>query len=143
MNAEINNHGRSNCPISHALDLFGDKWTLLIIRDIVLFGKNKFSEFLTSDERIATNIARNRLQKLTENGFLTKKIMTGKHWTIPYTLTEKAIDLVPLLIDLTEWGAKYGTAGALADLAESININKEKTIAEIQKKLRDQVSLPA
>lgn len=138
MNAEINVYSRSNCPISYALDLFGDKWTLLIIRDIIFFRKNKFSEFLASDEKIATNIARDRLKKLTENGFLTKKIMPGKHWTIPYTLTEKAIDLLPVLIDLIEWGAKYGPTWDMEGLIEGASLNRAKTIADLQKKLREQ-----
>src|SRR5271154_2631739 len=67
-------NGRSACPISYSLDIFGDKWTMLIIRDLLVFGKDSFSEFMCSDEKIATNILTDRLNVLLQEGFVTKHI---------------------------------------------------------------------
>ena len=98
---------RSDCPISFTLDFFGDKWTFLILRDIV-FGKKRFyKEFLDAGEGIATNVLSDRLKMLEQNGILKsekyEKIKTKK----VYKLTEKGKDLIPMLLEMILWGAKY------------------------------------
>ena len=92
--------GKSHCPINFTLELLGDNWSLLILRDIHLFGKRRFKDFLESEEGISTNILADRLGKLERSGILEK--VHGL-----YQPTEKGLDLLPLLIEMSLWGAKY------------------------------------
>ena len=119
---------RSACPISFSLDLLGDKWTLLILRDLVFAGKSTYSEFLQSAEKVATNILANRLAALEAQGFISKKVAADKKSKFTYRLTDKGLDLLPLLIEITLWGAKYSPAGGDASLLEQLASDKEGTI---------------
>lgn len=98
---------RSECPISSALDIIGDKWSLLIIRDIALSGKNTYNEFLKGEEKIATNILADRLVMLDEAGILVKEEHPDSKAKIFYRLTQMGIDLVPLLVETILWSDKY------------------------------------
>jgi len=102
-------HNKSLCPINQALELFGDKWTLLIIRDIMFEGKNTYRGFLQSEEKIASNILADRLNMLEREGLLVKKSDPSHKQKIIYTLTEKGIDLLPVLIEVGVWSSKYKT----------------------------------
>lgn len=98
---------RSKCPISLALDIFGDKWSLLIIRDIMFFNKNTYGDFIESEEKIATNILADRLSMLERVGILTKDKhpkSRAKHF---YKLTPKGIDLMPTMMEIIVWSDKY------------------------------------
>jgi len=98
---------RSHCPITFALDLFGDKWSLLILRDILFKNKKYYQEFSKSEEGIATNILADRLLKLENNGFITKtKDETNKKQNI-YSPTKKSQDLIPMLVEMIAWSAQY------------------------------------
>ena len=98
---------RSDCPISSSLDVWGDKWSLLIVRDL-MFGKQcTYGEFLKSDEKIATNILASRLLMLEENGIISKQNHPDSKAKVLYKLTEKGIDLLPLLIEINLWAEKY------------------------------------
>ncbi len=97
---------RSYCPTNLAIEVFGDKWTLLIIRDLIL-GKRYFREFLQSEEKIASNILTDRLSMLEKEGIITKaKDLTHKQKII-YSLTEKGIDLFPVIVAIAAWSVKY------------------------------------
>ena len=98
---------RSDCPISPALDIFGDKWTLLILRDLIFKGKNTYSDFLGSEEKIATNILADRLAMLECAGIITKHKHPDSKAKILYKLTSKGIDLIPALVEIIEWSEKY------------------------------------
>src|SRR6266700_7708596 len=98
---------RSDCPINFALELFGDPWSLLIIRDIVYFGKNTYGEFLASEEGMATNILANRLAHLEHQGLLVKKLSEKDKRKEEYALTEKGLDLIPVLVEMANWSAQY------------------------------------
>ena len=98
---------RSDCPISFALDIFGDKWSLLIVRDIVLLGKASYGNFLKSKEHIATNILANRLALLESAGIIKKTLNTKDKRKDIYALTRKGIDLLPVLLEISIWSAKY------------------------------------
>lgn len=98
---------RSQCPISYALDLFGDKWTLLIIRDMIFDGKRFNSDFQQSEEGIATNILSNRLKKLEANGIITSQVYPKLKTKKEYHLTEKGKSLVPVLVEIIIWSALY------------------------------------
>jgi len=96
---------RSDCPISFSLELIGDAWSLLIIRDIVFAGKHTFAEFLNSGEGIARNILSDRLARLEAMGLIVKKPHPTdgrKDW---YAATEAGLDLIPVLLELSAWGA--------------------------------------
>lgn len=98
---------RSDCPISCSLDLVGDKWSLLIIRDMLYLEKSTYNEFLSSREGISTNILNDRLIKLTEIGFITYE---GTAKRKKYSLTKKGLDLKPVLEAIALFGIKHSTA---------------------------------
>jgi DNA-binding HxlR family transcriptional regulator len=97
---------RSVCPVSCSLEVLGDKWTLLIVRDL-LKGKSAYGDFLQSDEKIATNILADRLACLEYNGLVTKTIAPDKKSKFLYQLTEKGLELKPVLNELFKWGMKH------------------------------------
>jgi DNA-binding HxlR family transcriptional regulator len=101
---------RSDCPISCTLDLLGDKWSLLIMRDLLFFEINSFGEFLLSDEKIARNILSDRLNDLTERGFVVKEVSPQNKSKFLYYPTEKAVDLVPILLQMAAWSEKHTPA---------------------------------
>ena len=98
---------RSQCPISTALDIFGDKWTLLVIRDLLFNQKKTYGEFLDSEERIATNILSDRLSLLERTGIVSKQKHPYHGLKIVYSLTQKGIDLIPVLVEIIAWSEKY------------------------------------
>ncbi|HLZ64035.1 MAG TPA: helix-turn-helix domain-containing protein [Ktedonosporobacter sp.] len=100
-------HRRSDCPINFSLETFGDSWSLLIVRDIVYFGKKTYGEFLASEEGIATNILASRLALLEQKGILVKKPDATEKRREVYTLTEKGLDLIPILVEMSNWSAEY------------------------------------
>lgn len=100
---------RSDCPISCSLEIWGDKWSLLIIRDLMLKKECTYGEFQKADEKIASNILATRLQNLLENGIIDKKYHPDNKLKILYHLTEKGIDLVPVIVEINLWGDKYLT----------------------------------
>ena len=95
------------CPISSALDFLGDKWSLLIVRDIMFKHKNTYGEFLASDEKIATNILADRLVQLVAQGILSKSEHPENRVKNVYRLTDKGLDLMPLLMEVIVWSDKY------------------------------------
>lgn len=106
---------RSNCPLTSALDIVGDKWSLLIIRDIFL-GKKTFTEFLKSPEKIATNILSNRLELLINNGLLNVTKLHNDQKTKIYYLTDAGIEMYPIIYEMMQWSKnnlkkKFGPIG--------------------------------
>ena len=97
---------RSDCPISFALDLFGDRWTLLVIRDLAFKGKNSFSDFLASDEGIARNVLADRLARLEAEGFIDKRPHPDNLRRSIYSLTECGLSLIPVLVEMILWSAR-------------------------------------
>lgn len=104
---EASTKKRSECPISCSLDLVGDKWSLLIIRDMLYLGKSTYNEFLSSKEGISTNILNDRLVKLTEDKLIT---FTGTAKRKKYELTKKGLDLKPVLESIAFFGMKYSVS---------------------------------
>jgi len=130
---------RSDCPISCSLDVFGDKWSLLIIRDIMLRGKASYSEFLTSEEKIATNILVNRLSVLEAENILLKEVSPVNKSKFVYSLTQKGIDLLPIVIEIMDWGAKYNVNCPRKELGKKIKEDKAGVIKELSQLLREKV----
>lgn len=131
---------RSDCPISSSLEIFGDKWTLLILRDVMLRGKNSYGEFLESEEKIATNILADRLKLLEKEGVLTKRVSPENKSKFIYSLTEKGIDLLPVIIEIMDWGAKYNANCPRKELGKRIQKDKAGVIGEYLEKLKKQVT---
>lgn len=130
----------TGCPISYALDTFGDRWSLLIVRDILIKGYQTYSEFQLSDEKIATNILRDRLRELEEFGIITKSKDPNNGRRVLYNLTAKGADIAPLMIEMVRWSAKYDPDTlAKASILEKIDHNKEGFIEDLkaQVKLRE------
>jgi DNA-binding HxlR family transcriptional regulator len=113
---------RSVCPIANALDLLGDKWTLLVVRDLLLFGKKRFGEFLSSQEGIPTNILTDRLRRLEDCGIVVKVAYQSRPPRHEYHLTAKGADLFPVLRALIDWANRHipGTAVAPPGLLEKV-----------------------
>ena len=97
---------RSRCPITNALDILGDKWTLLVIRDLVL-GKRRYQEFMSSPEQIASNILADRLKQLEAAGLVTRQAYQQKPARYEYVLTKKGKGLEPVLETLIVWGQRH------------------------------------
>jgi DNA-binding HxlR family transcriptional regulator len=97
---------RSECPITNVLDILGDKWTLLVIRDLVL-GKRRYQEFMSSPERMASNILADRLKKLEAAGLVTRRTYQGNPARYEYLLTKKGKGLEPVLEAIIVWGQKH------------------------------------
>lgn len=98
---------KSDCPIHYATEIFGDRWTLLILRDLMFKGKKYYGEFLNSEERIATNILADRLVQLEQAGIISKTPDESHRSKLVYSLTPKGLDLLPVLTEIILWSAKY------------------------------------
>jgi DNA-binding HxlR family transcriptional regulator len=98
---------RQQCPIDYALEVFGDRWTLLVLRDLLLAGKRQYRDLLASKEGIATNILADRLKKLEQAGLVERNPDPDDRRQIIYSLTDKALDLIPVLLEISRWSAKY------------------------------------
>lgn len=98
---------RSACPINLSLEVFGDRWTLLVLRDIIFAGKRHYRELLASEERISTNVLADRLRALVDNGLLTRSDDPSHKQKGIYSLTEQAIALVPVFVQIGAWGSRY------------------------------------
>jgi DNA-binding HxlR family transcriptional regulator len=133
------NKGRSDCPISCSLDVFGDKWSLLIIRDIMLRGKLSFSEFLASEEKIATNILVSRLNTLEAEKILVKEVSPDNKSKYLYSLTKKGADLLPIVIEIMDWGAKYNANCPRRELGKKIKKDKARVVRELSKSLKAKI----
>jgi len=98
---------RSDCPVSCSLDIWGDKWSLLIIRDLMFAKECTYGDFLKSPEGIATNILASRLELLEENKIIEKLDHPGSKAKVLYKLTRKGVDLLPIMIEINLWAEKY------------------------------------
>ena len=98
---------RSFCPVNLSLEVFGDKWSLIIIRDIMFEDKRHFRELLQSDEKIASNILTDRLNMLEHEGIISKKSDPEHKQKFIYSLTLKGIDLLPLMVQIGAWSIKH------------------------------------
>ncbi len=98
---------RSNCGVSLSLDIIGDKWSLLIVRDLAFLGKDTYGDLLKMEEGIATNVLADRLVVLEKAEIITKEIFVGSKSKFKYRLTEKGIDLYPIIMEIMFWGSKY------------------------------------
>jgi len=125
---------RSGCPVSISLEILGDRWSLLIIRDLMVRGYRKFKDFQGSSERIASNILADRMRKLEAAGMISAELEGTDARRINYRLTEKGIDLAPVLLDLLIWAARHEETGAPCAVIDNIEKNREQVLAEARRR---------
>ncbi len=125
-----------------ALEALGDRWSLLIIRDLMVRGYRTFKEFQNSTEGIATNILSDRLRKLQQAGIISSETDECDARRLNYRLTEKGIDLAPALLELLIWGARHEKTGAPCELIEDMARNREQVIAEARRRWVERDTTP-
>ncbi|WP_460616700.1 winged helix-turn-helix transcriptional regulator [Hymenobacter ruber] len=127
---------RSACALSTSLDILGDKWTLLILRDMLFIGKSSYGEFAQAEEKMATNILADRLALLECQGIVTKTVAADKKSKFTYRLTEKGLDLAPLMAEFILWGHKH--CETVADTALMLELRQDQagTIRKYQELAR-------
>ena len=128
--------------MSISLERFGDRWSLLIIRDLMVRGFRTFKEFERSGEGIATNILTDRLRKLEAAGIITPEVEETDRRRVNYRLTEKGIDLAPVLLELLIWGARHEETGASCAVIEKMARNREQVLAEARRRWRERDPTP-
>lgn len=124
---------RSNCPIARALDYVGDRWTLVVLRDLIMVRKRYFQELLEGHEQIASNILASRLKLLARAGMVTRQRDPAQPRRVLYAPTGKALDLIPVMLELMNWSSKYDPKSAApAQLARRIAEDRDRFIADIR-----------
>jgi len=124
---------RSGCPLNASVEMLGDRWSLLIIRDMMLRGSRTFKEFLNSHEKIATNILADRLRKLVAYGIITTERDPSDGRKLIYLLTPKGIDLSPVLAEMVLWAAAHEDTGNQA-LVREMKKDKQGFIAAVRQR---------
>jgi len=128
---------KSHCPINYAQESFGDRWSLLIIRDLMFKGKKFYGDFLNSEEKISTNILANRLEKLEAQKLINKTPDKDNRSKNIYTLTQKGTDLMPMLLEMIAWSARYDNKTETPqNFIDSLKDDREALIKELLTKLR-------
>lgn len=133
---------RSGCPVSIGLEVFGDRWSLLIVRDLTVRGFRTFKEFLGSGEGIATNVLANRLHRLEESGILSREEEPTDGRRVNYRLTEKGIDLAPVLLELLVWGSRHEETGVPCEFIVQMARNREQLLAEVRRRWQERDATP-
>ena len=127
---------RSHCPINFTLEHFGDKWSFLIIRDLMFKGKRHYNEFLEAGEKVSTSVLGDRLKKLEELGIISKGEDHVKKSRIRYSLTQKGIDLLPILLEMIIWGGlKDELTESPKEFMDQALGNREALLKEIREQL--------
>jgi DNA-binding HxlR family transcriptional regulator len=135
-------HHRSGCPVSISLEMLGDRWSLLIVRDLMVRGFRTFKEFQESGEGIASNILADRLQKLGNSGIITGETEPTDGRRVNYRLTRKGIDLAPVVLELLIWGARYEDIGAPCALIRKLEKHRKELLAEVRRRWHKRDSAP-
>lgn len=124
---------RSGCPISIALELLGDSWSLLIVRDLMFKGRHTFNEFLAGGEGIATNILSDRLRRLEAAGIVEKHADPADGRRSLYRLTRKGIDLAPVLVELVVWSAAHESTEAPPEVVQQMREHRRAFLAGVRR----------
>jgi DNA-binding HxlR family transcriptional regulator len=124
---------RSGCPLNALVEVLGDRWSLLIVRDMMLRGFRSYKEFLSSYERIATNILADRLRKLIAHGIITTEPDPSDGRKLIYSLTAKGIDLAPVLTEMVLWAAAHEDTDNQA-LVRLMQNDKEQFLAQVRQR---------
>lgn len=129
---------RSSCPISTALDLFGDKWSLLVVRDLMFKQKKTYGEFLQSEEKIATNILADRLMLLEAGGIISKEEHPDSKAKVLYRLSAKGIDLIPVMVEIILWSERHHEVHPFArEFAKMVRKDKNGLLKQLKAGLKE------
>ena len=127
---------RSDCPVHFGLEIFGDQWSLLILRDLMFKGRTTYSEFLRAEEGIATNVLADRLLRLEQDGIVSSERDERTGRSLRYRLTPKGVDLLPVLLDIIAWSATYDPhTAAEAEFVERLRSDRSELEADIRRDL--------
>ena len=133
---------RSECPLNASVEMLGDRWSLLIIRDMMLRGFRTYKEFMECYEGIATNILADRLRRLVAYGIITTESDPTDGRKLTYLLTSKGIDLAPVLTEMVLWAASHEDTGNQA-LIRQMRDDKEKFLAGVRQRWANRRSAPS
>jgi DNA-binding HxlR family transcriptional regulator len=133
---------RSGCPVSTGLETFGDRWSLLIVRDLMVGGLRTFKEFQGAGEGIATNILADRLHKLELAGILIPEAEKSDRRKVNYRLTAKGIDLAPALLELLIWGARHEKTGMPWPFIRFMEEHRAEVLAEVRRRWSERDATP-
>jgi DNA-binding HxlR family transcriptional regulator len=133
---------RSGCPVSVSLERFGDRWSLLVIRDMMVRGYRTFKEFQESGEGIATNILADRLERLRASGIVVAEADKSDARRVIYRLTEKGIDLAPVMLELLIWAARHEETAAPCEVMAHMEGNRAAMIEEVKRRWRERDPVP-
>jgi DNA-binding HxlR family transcriptional regulator len=139
---KVKSQQRSGCPVSISLERFGDRWSLLIIRDLMVRGFRTFKQFQESGEGIATNILADRLRKLEAAEIITAEAEATDGRRVNYRLTEKGIDLAPVVLELLIWAARHEETAAPCALITTMERDRQQVLAEARRRWRERDSTP-
>jgi DNA-binding HxlR family transcriptional regulator len=142
MRREPNSKRRSGCPVSVSLEMIGDRWSLLIIRDLMVRGYRTFKQFEESGENIATNILADRLRKLESTRIITTQVDEVDRRKVNYRLTQKGIDLAPLLLELLIWGARHEKTEAPCAAIEKMAQHRNALLSEVRRRWKENDPTP-
>jgi DNA-binding HxlR family transcriptional regulator len=129
---------RSGCPLNASVEMLGDRWSLLILRDMMLRGFQSYKQFLDSYEGIATNILADRLKRLMAHGIITTREDPSDGRKLLYVLTDKGIDLAPVLAEMVLWAARHEKTDNQA-LVRQMQKDKEGFVAAVQERYREKI----
>ena len=128
--------------MSISLEVFGDRWSLLIVRDLMIRGFRTFREFQQSGEGIATNILADRLRKLETSGIISSEQGEGDKRKVNYRLTRKGIDLAPVLLELLIWGTRHEETDAPCAIIEQMAKYRREILSEVRRRWRERDPRP-
>ena len=137
MRKDSHSDRRSDCPLSIALEIFGDRWTLLVLRDLLFKRLSTFRDFEESGEGIATNVLADRLKKLQEQGIIEGRRSEHDARVITYRPTAKGLDILPAIIEMILWAARYEETAAPPKVLRRLTHDREAFIAEIRSQFRE------
>lgn len=128
---------RSTCPISFALEVFGDRWTLLVLRDLLLNSRSRYRELMACDEGIASNVLADRLKRLEQRGLIRKERDPKDARQYVYKPTQLAVGVVPMLIEMIVWGARNGRNTSVdPKFIRRFETDRERLVADVQQQIR-------
>ena len=132
--ASASRQRRSRCPISIALELLGDAWSLLIVRDLMFKDRRTYNDFLTGGEGIASNILADRLRKLETAGVIEKRLDPGDGRRFVYRLSPKGMDLGPVLVELVIWSARHESTDAPPTVVRRMRSDREGFLSDVRRR---------
>lgn len=128
---------RSGCPINFALEIFGDRWSLLVLRDLLFKSRSRYRELLAGGEGIATNVLADRLKRLENRGLICKEPDPADARQVVYKPTRLAIDLIPMLVEMIVWGIRNGNSDADPPFVQRFERDRDGLIADLRREVSD------